>query len=119
MTTPRPSPETRRAEGKALRDVLRREDQGAWRPAQDRPDIIGLLSAAVAHRHPDLLPIRWARMAKSPFYFYRGNAALMAYDLKPRPPAGPQAQPCGHAPPPNFRPAGSQVGTTSRALWPP
>lgn len=97
MTDPRPSPETRRAEGKALRGVLRREDQGAWRPAQDRPDVIGLLSAAVAHRHPDLLPIRWARMARSPFYFYRGNAALMAYDLKPWPRSGLQAQLCGDA----------------------
>jgi uncharacterized protein (DUF2252 family) len=97
MTPLRPSPDTRRAEGRALREVLRREDQGAWRPAQDRPDIIGLLVAAVASRHPHLLPIRWARMAQSPFYFYRGNAALMAYDLKPWPRAGLEAQLCGDA----------------------
>jgi uncharacterized protein (DUF2252 family) len=63
----------------------------------DRPDIVDLLAAAVAHRHAELLPIRWARMAASPFYFYRGNAALMACDLRPLPVAGLEAQLCGDA----------------------
>lgn len=97
MTPLRPGPAVRRAEGKARRDLLRREDQGAWRPAPERPDPVDLLVAAVAHRHPDLLPIRWARMAASPFYFYRGNAALMAFDLRPWPVAGLEAQLCGDA----------------------
>lgn len=95
--TPLPPPSERRAEGKALRERLSREAQGEWRPAPDRPDLVDVLQAAVAHRHADLLPIRWARMAQSPFYFYRGNAALMAYDLKPWPVAGLEAQLCGDA----------------------
>lgn len=95
--TPLASPDERRAEGKALRTRLPREDQGDWRSAPDRPDPVDLLAAAVAHRHAELLPIRWARMAQSPFYFYRGNAALMAFDLKPWPVAGLETQLCGDA----------------------
>lgn len=91
------APADRRTEGKALREALPRETQADWRPAPDRPDIVDLLRAAVAHRHAELLPIRWARMAQSPFYFYRGNAALMAFDLRPWPTAGLEAQLCGDA----------------------
>lgn len=90
-------PARRRAEGQAARAVLPPTGQASWGPAPDRPDILDLLAAAVAHRHTDLLPIRWARMAQSPFYFYRGNAALMACDLKPGPVAGLETQLCGDA----------------------
>ncbi|MFN8009815.1 MAG: DUF2252 domain-containing protein [Holophagaceae bacterium] len=111
--TPLVPPSQRRAEGKALREHLPREAQAEWRPAADRPDIVALLQAAVAHRHADLLPLRWARMAQSPFYFYRGNAALMALDLKPWPVAGLEAQLCGDAHLLNFgayaKPDGSLV----------
>ncbi len=92
---PQSAPEVRRAEGKALRARLSRADLGSWSPAPDRSDPIPRLQAAVAHRDPALLPIRWGRMARSPFYFFRGNAALMAADLGTGPVTGLHAQLCG------------------------
>ena len=92
-----PSPEARRAQGKALRERLNRADMGFWKPESGRPDPIETLKAAVAHRDPALLPIRWGRMAQSPFYFYRGNAALMAADIAPGPTTGLHSQLCGDA----------------------
>ncbi|HJV90833.1 MAG TPA: DUF2252 domain-containing protein [Holophagaceae bacterium] len=94
--TPPPSPEERRTAGKALRDRLPRTDQGTFEP-KPRPDLLAQLQAAVEGRDPSLLPHRWARMAESPFGFYRGTAALMAEDLRPRPAAGLTLTLCGDA----------------------
>lgn len=106
-------PALRRREGRARREALPLAAQADWIPAPDRPDSVDLLAAAVAHRQADLLPIRWARMAQTPFYFYRGNAALMAFDLKPAPTTGLEAQLCGDAHLINFgayaKPDGSLV----------
>jgi len=55
------------------------------------------LKAAVAGRRADLLPIRWGRMAASPFGFYRGATALMAADVGPLPTCGLEVQVCGDA----------------------
>jgi uncharacterized protein (DUF2252 family) len=52
-----------------------------WSPAKDRPDPIHLLQEADRGRIADLLPIRYGRMARSPFSFLRGSANLMAHDL--------------------------------------
>lgn len=109
--SPRPAPDVRRTAGKALRERLRRADQGLWRAAADRPEPIPLLRAAVAHRDPTLLPIRWGRMAQSPFYFFRGNAALMAADLAPWPTTGLHCQLCGDAHLINFGAFGKQDGS--------
>lgn len=94
---PKPTPEERKRAGKSLRDSLKRADQGLWKVAENRPDPIEVLKAAVAHRDPALLPIRWGRMAQSPFYFFRGNAALMAVDLAPWPTTRLHSQLCGDA----------------------
>jgi uncharacterized protein (DUF2252 family) len=48
-----------------------------------------------AARVPELLPIRYARMALSPFSFFRGSAAVMAADLTGTPVSGPEV---GRAP---------------------
>ncbi len=42
-----------------------------------------------------MLPIRYGRMAVSPFTFYRGTADIMAADLGPMPVSGLRAQLCG------------------------
>ncbi len=94
--SPPPSLDVRRAEGKALREHLpRREQARAQRP--DGVEPLEVLQAAVAPRLPHLLPHRWGRMAQSPFYFFRGNAALMARDLGPSPATGLTVQLCGDA----------------------
>ncbi|MET1003686.1 MAG: DUF2252 domain-containing protein, partial [Acidimicrobiia bacterium] len=53
-------------------------------------------------RLPDLLPIRYGRMARSPFAFLRGSAAVMAEDLAATPRTGIDVQACGDAHLANF-----------------
>ena len=40
-----------------------------------------MLEAQEAHSASDLIPLRHARMAESPFAYYRGTPIVMAYDL--------------------------------------
>jgi uncharacterized protein (DUF2252 family) len=58
---------------------------------------VAILEAQASSRVPELVPIRYGRMLVSPFTFYRGAAAVMAYDLTPTPRAGLQVQLCGDA----------------------
>ena len=51
---------------------------------------------------PELVPIRYGRMAASPFAFFRGAAAMMAADLADTPTSGLRAQLCGDAHLANF-----------------
>lgn len=87
----------RRAAGKALREAVPRSSHRAWVPPPGRQDPVELLLASSAGRLPQLVPIRFARMAQSPFTFYRGGAALMAADLAATPVSGPRVQACGDA----------------------
>ncbi|MFC6046841.1 DUF2252 family protein, partial [Methylobacterium hispanicum] len=48
---------------------------------EDRPDPVSLIERAHQGRQPDLIPLRVARMASSPFAFLRGAAHVMAWDL--------------------------------------
>ncbi|MBI3130337.1 MAG: DUF2252 domain-containing protein [Acidobacteria bacterium] len=93
---PPATPENRRAAGKALRERLPRPEQAIF-TALPRPDLLTQLQAAVKDRDEALLPYRWARMAESPFGFYRGTAALMAEDLQGLPTAGLFLTLCGDA----------------------
>ena len=95
LTNLHPSIEERTAAGKALRDRVSRKSQGKWKPAANRPDPIELLKRADEGRLPELLPIRYGRMSQSPFAFFRGAAALMAFDLSKTPATGLRVQACG------------------------
>jgi uncharacterized protein (DUF2252 family) len=95
-------PATRKADGRQCRKKVPRSSHGAWVPPPDRPDPIALLKAQDADRQPDLVPVRWGRMAATPFTFYRGAAALMAADLAPLPRTGLTVQLCGDAHLSNF-----------------
>ncbi len=46
---------------------------------------MAILERQEADRIPDLLPLRHARMAETPFTYYRGTPAVMAYDLATTP----------------------------------
>jgi uncharacterized protein (DUF2252 family) len=70
-------------------------------PAHDR-DPIGLLESQALTRVPDLVPIRYGRMAQSPFAFYRGAALVMADDLSRAQSTGLHTQLCGDAHLSNF-----------------
>ncbi|MGW5419381.1 DUF2252 domain-containing protein [Streptomyces sp. NPDC003943] len=93
MTTP-----SERAErGKAARKRVPRSSHGRWIPSSQRPDPIALLEREAVDRLPDLAPIRYGRMAASPFAFLRGAAAVMAADLGATRSTGLTVQLCGDA----------------------
>jgi uncharacterized protein (DUF2252 family) len=81
--------------GKALRRRLPREQQGQWLAPGEPRDRIALLETSNQDRLPELIPIRYGRMLRSPFTFLRGAAALMAHDLAAMPTTGVTVQACG------------------------
>jgi uncharacterized protein (DUF2252 family) len=88
--------EQQRQAGKALRDECPRESHGKLVMGQGaKRDIIAIGKASNADRLENLIPIRHGRMAQSPFAFFRGGAALQAYDLAGTPSAGIEVQACG------------------------
>ena len=97
-----PSVEDRQAKGLAARDRAELSSHTEWRPAEDRPDPVGLLEEQDVSREQDLVPVRHGRMMVSPFTFYRGAAKIMAADLADTPVAGFETQLCGDAHLSNF-----------------
>ena len=81
--------------GRAMRKDVPRSSHGDWEAAADRPDPVDVLVAQGESRVPELLPIRYGRMAESPFGFFRGAAAGMAADLASTPSTGVAVQLCG------------------------
>ncbi|MFD0938566.1 DUF2252 domain-containing protein [Methylobacterium trifolii] len=71
----------RRAAGKRLRDAVPHAGHAALDLPDDRPDPVALIENAHVGRQTDLIPLRVARMASSPFAFLRGAAHVMAWDL--------------------------------------
>jgi uncharacterized protein (DUF2252 family) len=64
-----------------VRERLPRRALGEWAPPAERPDPVDVLAAHDADRVPELVPIRYGRMAASPWTFLRGAASIMATDL--------------------------------------
>ena len=87
----------RREAGRRCRDKVSRVSQGQFDPTQRKFDPVALMNAAHKDRDPELLPLKNARMAISPFTFYRGAAPLMAADLATLPRTGLDVQICGDA----------------------
>lgn len=88
--------------GKAARKRMPRSALGAWEPGPDRADPIETLELQAATRVPELVPIRYGRMAAGQFPFYRGAPAIMAADLAAGPDTGLTVQLCGDAHLSNF-----------------
>ena len=98
LATKRFAPLSKRiAFGRSRRRQLPRAGQGRWKPSSGRPDPIELLNEAHEGRIQSLLPIKWGRMAASPFGFFRGAAPVMARDLSTLPTSGIHVQICGDA----------------------
>ncbi|MFF9345268.1 MULTISPECIES: DUF2252 domain-containing protein [unclassified Streptomyces] len=93
MTTP----SERSARGRAARKRVPRSSHGRWIPSSQRPDPLTVLERQAADRLPDLVPVRYGRMAASPFAFLRGAAAVMAADLGATRNTGLTVQLCGDA----------------------
>ena len=89
------------ASGRKLRSSLRRAELAELKLTADR-DPIGILRAQNTSRIPQLVPVRRQRMSESPFAFFRGAAAIMAYDLAHSASPGHRVQVCGDAHLSNF-----------------
>jgi uncharacterized protein (DUF2252 family) len=95
FTAPRPSVEERMASGKALRAKVPHEAHAEYRPSRTRKDPVAILLEQAKTRLQVLVPIRHARMLRSPFAFLRGSAAVMSADLAQTPVTGLAVQACG------------------------
>lgn len=84
----------RKATGKALRAVVSRESHADF-AVDPKRDPLSILTAGDKARVASLIPVRYARMAVSPFTFYRGAAAVMAHDFLPERKIGLPVQACG------------------------
>jgi uncharacterized protein (DUF2252 family) len=92
----------RRDAGRQAREKVPPASHEGWAPAPRRRDPVALLEEQDKTREPDLVPVRHGRMMVSPFTFYRGNAKIMAADLKGTPRSGLNVQLCGDAHLSNF-----------------
>src|ERR1700759_1275867 len=86
-----------RAKGRERRNSVHRSGHAEWAPPADRPDPVAVLEEQARTRVPDLIPIRYGRMLASPFSYFRGAAAPMAWDLAYTPTTDIRVQACGDA----------------------
>ena len=86
-----------RAKGRERRSSVSRSSHAQWAPPADRPDPVAVLEEQARTRVPDLIPIRYGRMIASPFSYFRGAAAPMAWDLAHTPTTDIRVQACGDA----------------------
>jgi uncharacterized protein (DUF2252 family) len=90
------------ANGRKARALVPRSRHGDWKAPVDRTDPLEILALQATTRVPELVPIRYGRMAASPFAFFRGAAAVMAADLAHEEHSHLDVQLCGDAHLSNF-----------------
>jgi uncharacterized protein (DUF2252 family) len=101
MTKERRTPKDRYDHGRSLRSQTPIESHAEWSPGPER-NPVELIEEQNEDRLPWLVPVRRARMAVSPFAFYRGGARIMAADLASTSVSGLRTQICGDAHLANF-----------------
>jgi uncharacterized protein (DUF2252 family) len=94
--------EERIARGLAWRETAPVEGHGVYGINRRRKSPVGILKAQDDARVKELVPIRYGRMSESAFKFYRGSAAIMAYDLSSQKWTPGHTQICGDAHLSNF-----------------
>jgi len=97
-----PTIQDRMSAGKTLRETVPRSAHKDWAEPAGRPDPVDLLKRSDRGRLTELLPIRYGRMKQTPFAFFRGSAAVMAWDLSKTPVTGIRVQACGDCHSANF-----------------
>ncbi len=85
----------RRVRGQALRSAVPYIDHAGWEITADRLDPVAMLHESDSWRRPELVPIRYGRMSKTPFTFFRGSSSVMAADLSKTPNIKVKVQVCG------------------------
>lgn len=91
------SPPERSSSGRASRSAVPRRSLADWDPGSRGHDSLETILAQNHMRVPELIPIRHARMAASPWTYFRGAAAVMAADLASAPDTEITVQLCGDA----------------------
>src|ERR1700722_19389520 len=91
------TPDEWRSRGREQRRVTPRLSHAQWQPPPDRPDPVAILEEQARTSEHDLVPIRYGRMIASPFAYFRGAAAPMAWDLAHTPTTDIRVQACGDA----------------------
>jgi len=107
-------PGERRDHGRRLRQTCSRVEQARCKFSGDRQDPVAVIMAANRGRVPQLLPIKYERMAESAFGFFRGAAPVMAADLASQPRCGLTVQICGDA---HVRNLGSFTAPDGRLIF--
>ena len=102
LRQPRATPSARYDAGRAQRDAVPFEAHVDL-AASERADPLTVLAEQDTSRRPDLVPLRYGRMSRTPFTFLRGAAAVMAADLAASPRSDIWAELCGDAHLGNFR----------------
>jgi uncharacterized protein (DUF2252 family) len=100
--------------GQKQRQVLKRSDHATWDAKKRKLDPIDIIRATNRERIPQLVPIKMARMAVSPFGFFRGSVPVMAADLAAIPSTSINAQICGDA---HVRNLGAYAGPDGRLVF--
>ena len=83
--------------GRDQRRRLKRSDHAHWDAKQRKHDPVEIILAVNRERIPALVPIKMARMAASPFGYFRGNVPVIAADLGAMRSSGITVQICGDA----------------------
>ncbi|HEX4166025.1 MAG TPA: DUF2252 domain-containing protein [Bryobacteraceae bacterium] len=83
--------------GRQARRRVSRSGLGSLESKKRSFDPIDLLLQSNAERLPKLLPVKYQRMAQSPFAFFRGAVSIMAADLASHPHSDITVQLCGDA----------------------
>jgi uncharacterized protein (DUF2252 family) len=92
--------------GQKQRQILKRSDHSKWDAKKRKLDPVDIIRATDRERIPALVPIKIARMAVSPFGFFRGSVTVMAADLATMQSTRIMAQICGDAHVRNTRASG-------------
>ncbi|HEX3102924.1 MAG TPA: DUF2252 domain-containing protein [Terriglobales bacterium] len=100
--------------GRNLRKELKRTDQSRWDKGKRKNDPIEIILDVNRQRIPQLVPIKMARMALSPFSFFRGSVPVMGADLATLPRTGIPVQICGDA---HVRNLGAYSGPDGRLIF--
>ena len=108
------SADARRERGRSSRRNVSRSAHGEWDAGKRSHDPLDVILASTYGRVPELIPIKMARMAVSPFGFFRGSVPLMAADLAIYPTPGIEVQICGDA---HIRNLGAFAGPDGRLIF--
>jgi len=94
-------PSVRVEQGRLQRKQVPRTSHAAFEPRPGR-NPMAILALQEQDRLQELVPLRHTRMAESPFAYYRGTPAVMAFDLAGTPRTGIEVQASGDAHISNF-----------------